>query len=263
MIKRITILAFLFLVTCSAILSQNVSPTTEPDADDPGEVLFMGEDTGSTPTLAELLRKGGGLMYPLYIASFIMIAFGIERSVSLQRKRILPPDVVGRIRAVTDKKHGTLDVKELLEDIRAEDSPIVRVVRAGLRKAYRPTMEIEKAIEDAGAKEASTMRRNCRALSVVANVAPLLGLLGTVLGMINAFMTVASKQEALGKTELLAAGIYQALVTTAVGLAIAIPSLILYYLFVDKIERLINEIDDITIELVERMTSSKDAPGEV
>ena len=171
--------------------------------------------------------------------------------------------MVGRIRAVTDKKHGALDVKKLLEDIRAEDSPIVRVVRAGLRKAYRPTMEIEKAIEDAGAKEASTMRRNCRALSVVANVAPLLGLLGTVLGMINAFMTVASKQEALGKTELLAAGIYQALVTTAVGLAIAIPSLILYYLFVDKIERLINEIDDITIELVERMTSSKDAPGEV
>ena len=106
------------------------------------------------------------------------------------------------------------------------------------------------------------MRRNCKVLSVVASVSPLLGLLGTVLGMIKAFMTVASREEALGRTELLASGIYQALVTTATGLSIAIPALVLYHLFADKIERLVIEMDDITLDLVERMSSPGDMVGE-
>ena len=89
-----------------------------------------------------------------------------------------------------------------------------------------------------------------------------LGLLGTVLGLIKAFMTVASREEALGRTELLASGIYQALVTTATGLCIAIPALVLYHLFADKIERLVIEMDDITLDLVERMSSPGDMVGE-
>ena len=231
----------------------NGSAPAEPQ----GEAMIPGA-MGDDPSMLELLRRGGPLMYPLYLLSFVMAGFAIERAISLQRQRILPPDIVARIRDVSAERHGPVDVQRLLEDISASNSPIVRIVRAGLRKAYRPAPEIEKAIEDAGAKEAAGMRRNCKVLSVTANVAPLLGLLGTVMGMIKAFMTVASREEALGRTELLAAGIYQALVTTATGLCIAIPALVFYYLLTDKIERLVIEMDDFTIDLIERMSRPGD-----
>ena len=236
-------------------------PGAEVESAADAELVFA--DAGADElSILELLRRGGPLMYPLYLASLIMAAIGIERAVSLRRHKILPPDVVARVREVSAQRHGPMDVQRLLTEIAASETPLVRVVRAGLRKAYHPTAEIEKAIEDAGAKEAASMRRNCRLLSVVASVAPLLGLLGTVLGMIKAFMTVASSKEALGRTELLASGIYQALVTTATGLSIAIPALVLYYIFVDKVERLVTEMDDITIDLVERMSSIDDVARE-
>lgn len=206
-------------------------------------------------TILELLKKGGPVMYPLYLCSIIMVAFGIERAVSLRTKRVLPADIVEKIRSVTSKEPGNLDSQKLLNEIQAYENPIARVVKAGLRKADRPVPEIEKAIEDAGEKEAGLMRRNCRVLSIVASISPLLGLLGTVLGMIRAFMTVAAREEALGRTELLASGIYQALVTTAAGLTIAIPALVLYYIYVEKVERLVSEMDDITIDLVEKMSA--------
>jgi len=250
MLKRLALLCLL-LALVIPLLAQEPPPA--PPAAGVAQTA-PAEDAGQLPIL-ELLRRGGPLMYPLYLASFIMVAFGIERAFSLQKRRVLPPDVVQRIRDVSLRQHGPLDVQRLLSELAESPSPIVRVVRAGLRKAYRPTSEIEKAVEDAGAREAALMRRNCRVLSVIASVAPLLGLLGTVLGMIKAFMTVAAREEALGRTELLAAGIYQALVTTAAGLSVAIPALVLYYIFVDKVERLIVEMDDITIDLVERMTA--------
>ena len=243
--------------------AQDAASVDAADADETtiGGLLAMPEEEGE-PTVLELLRRGGPLMYPLYLASFIMAAFGIERAICLQRRKILPPEIVARIREVSEHRGGPVDAEQLLKDLAANESPIVRVVRAGLRKAYRPTAEIEKAIEDAGAKEAAAMRRNCKVLSITASVSPLLGLLGTVVGMIKAFMTVASREEALGRTELLASGIYQALVTTAAGLCIAIPALVLYYIFVDKVERLVNEMDDITIDLVERMTAFGDVAKE-
>lgn len=206
-------------------------------------------------TILELLKKGGPIMYPLYLCSIIMVAFGIERAISLRAKKILPPDILEKIRSVTSEEAGDLNSQELLNKIQSNESPIAMVVKAGLRKADRPVPEIEKAFEDAGEKESMTMRRNCRILSTVASISPLLGLLGTVMGMIKAFMTVAAKQEALGRTELLASGIYQALVTTAAGLTIAIPALVLYYIYIEKVERLVSEIDDIAIELVEKMST--------
>ena len=257
--KRLLAFCLMGLVMMGAAMAQDAAPV-DPDAADVlmgGAMTFAQADDGS-PSILELLQRGGALMYPLYLASFIMAAFGIERAFSLQRRRILRPDVVARIREVSAQSQGPVDVHKLLEDIVHSNTPIVRIVRAGLRKAYRPAVEIEKAIEDAGAKEVAKMRRNCKVLSITASVSPLLGLLGTVVGMIKAFMTVASQEAALGRTELLASGIYQALVTTATGLCIAIPALVLYHIFIDKVERLVIEMDDITLDLVERMSSPSD-----
>jgi biopolymer transport protein ExbB len=261
---RLMIYSLLGLLAVGLAAAQDAPPTAAgaSNATAIGGLPNLPPDADNEPTVLELLRRGGPLMYPLYLASFIMAAFGIERAISLQRRKILPPDVVARIRDTSEHRHSRVDVQKLLNDIAADDSPIVRVVRAGLRKAYRPTAEIEKAIEDAGAREAAGMRRNCKVLAIIANVAPLLGLLGTVVGMIKAFMTVASREEALGRTELLASGIYQALVTTATGLCVAIPALVLYHIFVDKVERLVTEMDDITIDLVERMAAGGDLAKE-
>jgi biopolymer transport protein ExbB len=207
-------------------------------------------------TVFELLLKGGPLMYPLYLCSIVMVAFGIERAISLRREKILPAAAVARLRELTSESAGNLDAQALRREFQAASSPIFRIVSAGLRKADRPIPELEKAIEDAGAKEADRMRRNSRVLSIVASLSPLLGLLGTVTGMIRAFMTVAASEEALGRTELLAGGIYEALVTTAVGLTIAIPAMVLFYIYEEKVDRMVMEMDDIATDVVEKMSAT-------
>lgn len=255
MIKRLCIsVSVACLLMVGVAMTQDGAEADKPVGTSEERVNF--EPTKNL-TLFELLMKGGPLMYPLYLCSIIMVAFGIERGISLRRKKIFPPKIVERLRSAITETAGSLNTRELLAEFRNQSSPIARVVTVGLRKADRPLPEIEKAIEDAGAKEAANMRRNCRILSIVASVSPLLGLLGTIYGMIQAFMTVAAREEALGRTELLAAGIYQALVTTAAGLTIAIPALVLYYIYVERVEKLVSEMDDITIDLVEKLSANE------
>lgn len=233
------------LATAGA-LAQEAAPQTDGAA----------VEDGGRITLLDLLRKGGPLMYPLYLCSVVVVAFGVERAIGLRSRRIFPPSVVNRVRAATFSPGSSMDPHRLLADLQMDNSPVGRVIRAGLKKADRPLPELEKAIEDAGEREADLMRRHCRVLSITASLSPLLGLLGTVFGMIQAFMTVAAREEALGRTELLAAGIYQALVTTAVGLSIAIPALVLYHVYVEKIDRLVGQMDDLATELVEKITAA-------
>jgi len=202
-----------------------------------------------TLTLLDLLLRGGPLMYPLGLCSVVVVAFALERGRALRRARILPIRTEALLREALRAPDAAFDGDGLRRQLEVQNDPLARVALAGLRKARRSIQEIEKAIEDAGAKEAGRLRRNCRVLSMVASIAPLLGLTGTVTGMIKSFMTVASRAEALGRTELLAAGIYEALVTTAVGLAIAIPALVLYYFYMEKVESFVVELDSIAEEL--------------
>jgi len=207
------------------------------------------------PTLFALLEKGGWVMYPIYACSVLMVAFAIERAVSLRRGRILPPEFVAGVRAAASD--DTIDKDKLLGYCQAHPSPVARVFQAAVKRLHRPLPEIEKAIEDAGATEVRLMRRNTRVLSGVGSIAPLLGLLGTVFGMIEAFTNI-SVGDALGKAELLASGIYQALVTTAAGLTVAIPSLVLYMVFTGRIERLVGDMDGLSLEFVETLMKEED-----
>jgi biopolymer transport protein ExbB len=116
------------------------------------------------------------------------------------------------------------------------------VLSAGLRRAGSPLPEIEKAVEDAGSREVRKLNANLRPLSVVITIAPLLGLLGTVWGMVVAFIQIASA-EGLGKPEQLADGISQALITTVAGLVIAIPTQAAYYWFRGRIDRWVREAE--------------------
>jgi len=227
-----------------------------PPAEAAGEVPAEPEaDRPQQPTVYELLEQGGYIMYPIYLLSVVMVAFAIERAVSLRRGRILPPHFILNLRTLVTAR--PLDSEKILTYCQANPSPVSRIFQAAVKRLKRPLPEIEKTIEDAGAREVRLLRRNCRVLSGVAYIAPLLGLLGTVLGMIRCFSQV-STGEALGKAERLAEGIYQALVTTAGGLTVAIPAAVLYLMFMAKIEKLVSEMDEVSLEFVESVAEESD-----
>jgi biopolymer transport protein ExbB len=191
---------------------------------------------GGAPTelqsLFDLILSGGPMMVPIGIASVVALAYAVERWIRL---RSGPLGLGGFGPAVVEavKQQGP---EGGLAACRAEGHPMARILAAGLARAKVPFAEREKAVEDVAAREVRGLSANLRPLFLVYLVAPLLGLLGTVWGMIGAFSNIATN-EGLGKPELLAEGIYQALTTTATGLAIAIPALVVHHYLKGRIER--------------------------
>jgi biopolymer transport protein ExbB len=198
-------------------------------------------------TLFGMIMASGasGVAFMVVLGSFSVAAatIGLERFINLTRRRILPPEATRELQELTPERHASAELFAAL-CLRAP-SPLTNILKAGVMRAGRPLPEIEKSMEDATAKEMAKLRGSVRPLSVIANVAPLVGLLGTVVGMIDAFR-VAS-QAGTGKAELLAQGIYLALLTTAAGLIIAIPSMLLAAYFNSRIDSLIWEADGLLI----------------
>lgn len=201
----------------------------------------------SISSILELAVKGGVVMIPIAACSLVALALAIERLVTLRRARVIPPGFVDGAAAALDQ-----GPQRALELCRTAPSPIARIFEAALRRWDRPLEQVEKHVAEAGAREAVVLRKHLRGLAVIAAVSPLLGLLGTIFGMINAFRTVAASADALGRTELLAGGIYEAMVTTAAGLIVAIPTLLVYHALSARIDRLVLDMDGACIDLVER-----------
>lgn len=197
--------------------------------------------------------KGGPVMVPLGVCSLVALAVIIERLLSLRRARIIPAEFVARLEsALRGPASGGEGLAARALRICADDgSPVSNVFAAGLRRLGQSRELLERHVQEAGEREVAKLRKHLRVLQVLASVAPLLGLLGTILGMITAFQTVAASGEALGKTELLAKGIYEAMITTAAGLMVAIPVVVCYHLIAGKIDRLVAEIDEMTVHFFE------------
>ena len=258
--KRLSVL----IATVALGLALGTLCTAQSPAASPGAVNLPAErsavQTFSGHNLLELLQRGGLVMYPLYVCSILMVTFWIERFVNLRRKRVIPPEITMKIQQASAADDPAVR-RRLLEEIQANDSPMGRIIKAGLRKADRPLLELEKAIEDAGAREVARLQRNNKVLSSVASISPLLGLLGTVTGLMRSFMTVATNSEALGRTELLAAGIYEALVATAVGISIAIPAMALYFYYQEQVDKLVSNIDDVAVEFLDKLFATTTSGG--
>ncbi|HEV7223350.1 MAG TPA: MotA/TolQ/ExbB proton channel family protein [Pirellulales bacterium] len=194
--------------------------------------------------LWQMIVAGGPLnlafMGFLGLISLVAAAVAMERLANLTRRKIVPGQAVRELQGLVDSRERRLEKFRAVCD--QHPSPLTNVVRAGLARVGRPLSEIEKGLEDAAAREMAELRARVRPLSVAANVAPLVGLLGTVVGMLEAFR-VAS-QAGLGKAELLAEGIYLALETTVAGLLIAIPALLFASYFHSRAERFFREISD-------------------
>lgn len=200
-----------------------------------------------TKNLWSIIRSGGLLMIPLGICSLILMAFVFERAISLRRGRVIPRPFVRRF--LEQMRGGELDRDAALELCEESGSPVSEVFAGAVRKWGRPAVEVEQGIIDAGERVTNSLRRYLRVLNAIATISPLLGLLGTVVGMISAFNAIATS-DAMGRPELLATGISQALLTTAAGLSIAIPALIVYLFFASRVDRLIMDIDGLGQELV-------------
>jgi len=217
---------------------------------------------GIPTRLSDLFRAGGPMMWPLAACSVIVVAFAIERQVLLRRRRVIPKDFVTRF--LEHLKSGQLDRASALELCEKNGSPIAQVFAHGVRKWGKPSVEVEQAIIDGGERQIGLLRKHLRVMNTVATVAPLMGLLGTVYGMILCFNELATSTAVVGKTEELAKGIGMALVATGGGLVVAIPSLILYMYLAGRVDAVVMEMDLMAQKVVHLISAEGLAshPGE-
>lgn len=200
----------------------------------------------------QVLQRGGYVMWPIILCSILTITFGLERMVKLRRRRVIPRGFVKDfLKRLGD---GELTRASAMDLCRANGSPIAYVFLAAVRHWGRTSLEIEQAVREAGNVQIGLLKRNLRGLQGSGNLATLLGLLGTVVGMIQAFNEVALSQ-GLGRAEVLANGIAQALLTTAAGLTVAIPSLFLFNFFAGRVERLVHDMDELSTYVVDEISA--------
>ncbi len=216
------------------------------------------EERGSIigKNLWETFLAGGILMWPILAASIIGLAFIFERAVSLRQSVVAPPGV-GKAVVDAARSGGVADAQRACHE---RWSALSRVLAAGLAVADRSREEVETAMAEAGEREQWAMDRFNRPLSIISSVAPLLGLLGTVQGMIMAFDVVAQKG-AMGDPRQLAAGVATALLTTFAGLTVAIPCYCFYHYYRDKTDRMIVQIEECASHLVDALKGSPSRAG--
>jgi len=187
----------------------------------------------------------------LGLCSVIVLALVMERSVALRRKRIMPVEFLEQVRRYWYRG----DIKAALACCDEARVAIARILKAGLERYEAGKEEIEKALEAAGRLELYNLSSYVRGFGLVANLAPMLGFLGTVTGMIQAFNAIAAA--GISTPALVAHGVSEALLTTATGLTIGIPSLALYSFFRARVDRFVQEMEEVALELVEDLASQQ------
>ena len=194
----------------------------------------------------EFFLKGGPLMWPILLCSIVSITIILERFWRFYQSRTRIPNIFSRVKNLLE--HNKVDeAKKLCEN---SSGYLAHILAVGIHIRTRPLEEKEKIISKVGSKLIKQLEKNLSILAVIGNIAPLIGLLGTVTGMIKAFMKI---QELGGRVDpsVLAGGIWEALITTAAGLFVAIPTLVAYHYFESKIDNISTEMKDVIAELLE------------
>ena len=202
----------------------------------------------NSSSLIQKISQGGVLMIPLALCSLIVAALSIEKLVSLRRSRVIPRPFVRRFTEFVED--GQLSYEEATRLCDEFNCPVAEVFQSAVRRWGRPMLEIEQAVMDAGDRVSDSLKRFVRVFHAISNVAPLIGLLGTVLGMIESF-EMMSDTESMGRPEMLASGISKALVTTAGGLMVAIPAYLAFMYFSGKSDRYLHEIDKLCQRVID------------
>lgn len=205
-----------------------------------------------TVNILQLARDGGPLMYPILLMSLMVVCFAVERLIGLRRRNVIPPVLVRQLGELSGKPNG-FDPRQAYRFCQQHPSSLATVLRSMLLKVGRPHSELEHAVAEASQREASRLYKNVRPLELAVSVTPLIGLLGTVQGMIMAFYTTANADTSVNRAEQLAGGIYVALVTTFAGLCVAIPAAMLAHWFEGRIQSLFRDVDELVQGLLPQL----------
>jgi biopolymer transport protein ExbB len=200
----------------------------------------------------ELIKAGGWVMWPLILSSIAALAIIGERLWTLQKKTVIPPALLAQVQQWLERKEVDESRLTLLRD----SSPLGKVLAAGLVNRLHAHDVLKEAIEDAGRHVVPELERYLNTLGTIAAIAPFLGLLGTVLGMIQMFGGIGS--HGLGDPSIVASGISQALVATASGLAVAIPSLMFYRYLRGRVDELTVEMEQEALKLIEILRGKRE-----
>ena len=195
---------------------------------------------------------GGLFMIPIYAFSFIVVLFIFERAIGLRTAKIIPTGLVEAFGSLSGSQTG-FDPRKAYRICQQFPSTASNVIRVMLLKIGRPHAEVEAAVTQANEREAAKLYANIRPLNLSATAAPLLGLLGTVQGMIMAFYVTANLPDGANKAQKLAEGVYVALVTTFAGLCVAIPAVIASHYFEGKIQKRFRELDELVATLLPQL----------
>jgi biopolymer transport protein ExbB len=200
-----------------------------------------------------IITGGGWLMIPIFACSLISVSLILERFFSLRRARAYSKDLMDNIREIL-KHNRVAEATSLCEET---GGPLAFILKAGLLKHGRARPEIREAVEDAGLLVIPSLERYLSVLATIANIAPLLGLLGTVVGMTEAFMVIQSHGGSVTPGDL-AGGIGTALLTTVWGLIVAIPTLVAYNYFVTAVDTMVWEMEILSSELLDILSEREE-----
>ncbi|MEN9554360.1 MAG: Biopolymer transport protein ExbB [Planctomycetota bacterium] len=244
------VLAVAILLTCQTLAQDQPTTSTAPDSPTTQTAPTQTpRSPGGIPTdpLGIADAMGRPFTVAFAFASIIGVWSVIERLVMLRRRRVIPRAFVDRF--LMHLRAGRMDKTEAISICQQNDSPMADVFMHGIRKWGRPSVEVEQAVLDGGERQVSQLRKGLRVLNGVSTLSPLIGLLGTVVGMIRSFNDIATAG-AMGQTETLANGIALALLTTAVGLLIAIPAMTAWLYLAGRVDSIVMEMDRLGQELV-------------
>ena len=200
----------------------------------------------------EIIQKGGPVMYPIILCSVLAFAIVIERLYHIYKAKIDTKDFMNNIE-ITIKRNRIAEAIKICDNT---PGPIAHIVKAGIMKHDRSRQEIRESIEDAGHQEVPRLEKNISLLATIAHIAPLLGLLGTVTGMVRAFQIIQEKSASFNPVSPgdLAGGIWEALLTTVAGLIVAIPTVVAYNYLVNRVEEVVLEMERSSTEVVNMLS---------
>ncbi|MCB0743381.1 MAG: MotA/TolQ/ExbB proton channel family protein [Ignavibacteriales bacterium] len=197
-------------------------------------------------SLLSILSKGGWLMIPLVIISFIAVVIIVERYIVIKKSKLNVPAFLVKIRGMLIKK----DISGAMSYCIEEKSSAANIIKSGLKKYHLGQERVKESIENAGRQEVAKLEKGLTVVATIAGIAPLIGFLGTVTGMIQAFMRIEDLQGSANPSDL-AGGIWEALITTAVGLAIGIIALGFYNYLTSAINKLVLDMEVVSNDVVD------------
>lgn len=209
--------------------------------------------------LLEMVSRGGLVMYPIFLCSVIVVFIAIERYMTLRKAQLDVGQFMLKLKSVFHKG----DTSAVLAFCAQKDAPIANIIRRGIVKYDQGDEKVREAVENAGKEEVYHLEKRLSILASIAGIAPMLGFLGTVTGMITAFQRIESLAGNVNPGDL-AGGIWEALLTTAFGLAVGIPAYAIYNYFVNRVARFVHEMEVTTTEFLDLLPHrAADAPLKV